>query len=87
VLLGSDEPVYREQESGATVLRTAPSHLRFGHFEYFAWSGQGEKIPALIDYALRYHFPTDRWRRAVCRSGAPHRALIAKWQAAASATG
>jgi uncharacterized protein YdiU (UPF0061 family) len=84
VLLGSDEPVYREQvESGATVLRTAPSHLRFGHFEYFAWSGQGEKIPALIDYARCYHFPeltdgAELFAEVVRRTAR----LIAKWQAA-----
>lgn len=84
VLVGSDEPVYREQtESGATVLRTAPSHLRFGHVEYFAWSGQGEKIPALIDYLLRHHFPeldsgAELFAEVVRRTAR----LIAKWQAA-----
>lgn len=84
VLVGSDEPVYREQvESGATVLRTARSHLRFGHFEYFAWSGQGEKIPALIDYLLRHHFPelesgAELFAEVVRRTAR----LIAKWQAA-----
>ncbi|MFC5704751.1 protein adenylyltransferase SelO [Aeromonas eucrenophila] len=84
VLVGSDEPIYREQtESGATVLRTAPSHLRFGHVEYFAWSGQGEKIPALIDYLLRHHFPelndgAELFTEVVRRTAR----LIAKWQAA-----
>ena len=84
VLVGSDEPIYREQtESGATVLRTAPSHLRFGHFEYFAWSGQGEKIPQLIDYLLRHHFPelsngAELFAEVVRRTAR----LIAKWQAA-----
>ncbi|MGY3894037.1 protein adenylyltransferase SelO [Aeromonas enterica] len=84
VLVGSSEPVYREQvETGATVLRTAPSHLRFGHIEYFAWSGQGEKIPALIDYLLRHHFPelsngAELFAEVVRRTAR----LIAKWQAA-----
>ena len=84
VLVGSREPVYREQvEMGATVLRTAPSHLRFGHIEYFAWSGQGEKIPPLIDYLLRHHFPTlesgaELFAEVVRRTAR----LIAKWQAA-----
>ncbi|WP_310598396.1 protein adenylyltransferase SelO, partial [Aeromonas aquatica] len=84
VLVGSDEPIYREQvEAGATVLRTAPSHLRFGHVEYFAWSGQGEKIPALIDYLLRHHFPelndgAELFTEVVRRTAR----LIAKWQAA-----
>ncbi|WP_420939380.1 protein adenylyltransferase SelO [Aeromonas veronii] len=84
VLVGSQEPVYREQvETGATVLRTAPSHLRFGHIEYFAWSGQGERIPPLIDYLLRHHFPelesgAELFAEAVRRTAR----LIAKWQAA-----
>ncbi|HHQ4570775.1 TPA: protein adenylyltransferase SelO [Aeromonas veronii] len=84
VLVGSQEPVYREQvETGATVLRTAPSHLRFGHIEYFAWSGQGEKIPQLIDYLLRHHFPeqengAELFAEVVRRTAR----LIAKWQAA-----
>lgn len=84
VLVGSSEPVYREQlEMGATVLRTAPSHLRFGHIEYFAWSGQGEKIPPLIDYLLRHHFPelengAELFAEVVRRTAR----LIAKWQAA-----
>ncbi|MFB2701228.1 protein adenylyltransferase SelO [Aeromonas veronii] len=84
VLVGSQEPVYREQvETGATVLRTAPSHLRFGHIEYFAWSGQGEKIPPLIDYLLRHHFPelesgVELFAEVVRRTAR----LIAKWQAA-----
>ncbi|TNI80244.1 protein adenylyltransferase SelO [Aeromonas sobria] len=84
VLVGSQEPVYREQvETGATVLRTAPSHLRFGHLEYFAWSGQGEKIPPLIDYLLRHHFPelesgAELFAEVVRRTAR----LIAKWQAA-----
>ncbi|MGL6419709.1 MULTISPECIES: protein adenylyltransferase SelO [unclassified Aeromonas] len=84
VLVGSSEPVYREQvETGATVLRTAPSHLRFGHIEYFAWSGQGEKIPPLIEYLLRHHFPelengAELFAEVVRRTAR----LIAKWQAA-----
>ncbi|PJG59895.1 protein adenylyltransferase SelO [Aeromonas cavernicola] len=84
VLVASQEPVYREQvETGATVLRTAPSHLRFGHIEYFAWSGQGEKIPLLLDYLLRHHFPelnngAELFTEVVRRTAR----LIAKWQAA-----
>jgi len=84
VLVGSQEPVYREQvETGATVLRTALSHLRFGHIEYFAWSGQGEKIPHLIDYLLRHYFPelesgAELFAEVVRRTAR----LIAKWQAA-----
>ncbi|ORA01318.1 protein adenylyltransferase SelO family protein, partial [Mycobacterium arosiense] len=35
-VIGSSTPVWREKkESAATLLRLAPSHVRFGHFEYF----------------------------------------------------
>ena len=52
-LVGSKEPVYREQvEPGAGLLRAAHSHLRFGHFEYFYYSGKTEHIPALLNYLI-----------------------------------
>ena len=39
-VIGSAEPVYREQvEPGAMVLRLSPSHVRFGSFEYFFYTG------------------------------------------------
>ena len=35
-IVGSDQPVYREQiETAAVLARLAPSHVRFGSFEYF----------------------------------------------------
>ena len=35
-LVGSDGKVYREQvETGATIVRMAPSHVRFRSFEIF----------------------------------------------------
>src|SRR5690606_32018802 len=35
-VVGSSSPVWRErQETAAMLLRLAPSHVRFGHFEYF----------------------------------------------------
>lgn len=83
VLVGSDEPVQRETiEPGATLLRTAPSHLRFGHIEYFAWSGQGDRIPALLDYLSRHHFDGinsgELFHEVVRRTAL----LIARWQVA-----
>ncbi|MDO2949515.1 protein adenylyltransferase SelO [Aeromonas simiae] len=83
VLVGSNEAVQRETlEPGATVLRAAPSHLRFGHIEYFAWSGQGERIPALLDYLRVHHFDgldnADLFAEVVRRTAL----LIARWQAA-----
>ena len=35
LMLGSNEPVFRETtETGAMLVRTAKTHIRFGHFEY-----------------------------------------------------
>ncbi len=57
-LIGSSEPVRRETiETAATLLRVAKSHIRFGHFEWFAFSRQPEKLSQLIAYTIRHHFP------------------------------
>lgn len=69
----SDTPVWRERrESGASLIRLAQSHLRFGHFEYFYYTRQHEALKTLLDYALEQHFPD-------CRDSAvPHAALFAE---------
>lgn len=57
-VIGSDTPVWREtQERGATVPRLAPSHVRFGHFEYFYYTKQPEQQKILADHVLALHFP------------------------------
>ena len=65
-LISSNEPVYREQqEKAAMLIRTAPSHLRFGHFEYFYHDREPgvaadiatPKLQLLMDYTLAHHFP------------------------------
>lgn len=85
-LVGSNEPVYREQtESGAGLLRTAPSHLRFGHFEYFYYRKQPEHILTLLDYLIDTQWPeltkdaagyVALFARVVEKTAE----LIAKWQ-------
>jgi len=86
-LLTTDEPVYREkQERAAMLIRTAPSHLRFGHFEYYHHNNEPEKLDALFAYAFKHHFPQ------ALKADNPHLAMlqevtsatakmIAKWQA------
>ncbi|MGY4531541.1 uncharacterized protein YdiU (UPF0061 family) [Pseudomonas sp. TE3786] len=55
---GSTTPVWREtKESAAMVLRLAPSHVRFGHFEYFYYTKQEEQLKTLGEHVLRCHFP------------------------------
>jgi len=57
-LVGSCERVYRESvEPGASLLRITQSHVRFGHFEWFAFSEQPKQLQALVDYVIRHHYP------------------------------
>lgn len=87
---GSDEPVFREQaESAAVLSRIAPSHLRFGTFEYFHHAGDREALRELADATIERFF-----RAAAREEGVPRYAaflhevavrtarLIAHWQAA-----
>src|SRR5512145_3541825 len=52
-IVGSDDKVYREQiETGATLLRMASSHIRFGTFEIFYYRRQHEHLKVLADYVI-----------------------------------
>ena len=47
---GSDAQVRREEiETAAVVTRTAPSFIRFGHFEHFSYNNQHVELKALAD--------------------------------------
>lgn len=86
-VIGSDTPVWREkQERAAMVLRMAPSHIRFGHFEYFYYTKKPEQQKQLGEHLLAMHFPEcleqpepylAMFREIVERNAE----LIAKWQA------
>lgn len=85
-IVGSDEEVYRESiESGAMLLRMAPSHVRFGSFESFYYRNQHDALRTLADYVIEHHYPEfterpDRYLslyREVVLSTAR---LIAQWQ-------
>ncbi len=86
-VIGSDTPVWREkQERGAMVLRLAPSHIRFGHFEYFYYTRKPEQQKQLGEHVLALHFPEcleqpepylAMFREIVERNAE----LIARWQA------
>ena len=57
-LVGSDSPVYREQpETAATVLRMAPSFVRFGSFEVFYYRQQPQHLKTLADYVIQHDYP------------------------------
>ena len=46
-----------EAEQGAVVCRVAPSFIRFGNFEIFAWRRDPDTMRALVDYTITHHFP------------------------------
>ncbi|MCB9548009.1 MAG: YdiU family protein [Myxococcales bacterium] len=64
-LVGTGDAVVRDllysgdprPEPGAVVCRVAPSFLRFGHFELFAWRQDAANLTRLADHALARHFP------------------------------
>ncbi len=68
---GSDDKVRREEiETAAVVTRTAPSFIRFGHFEHFSYNDQHEELKILADYVIDHFYPA-------CRDAAqPYAALL-----------
>ena len=92
-MTGSDEEVYREQiETGAMLLRMAPSHIRFGSFEYLYYEERHEDLRTLADYTLAQYFPdlldTENPYLALLDSAiASTAALIARWQSVGFAHG
>jgi uncharacterized protein YdiU (UPF0061 family) len=94
-IAGSDELVFREApETAAVLTRIAPSHLRFGTFEYFHYRGQEDAVRALAGYAIDGFYPHlaalaegDRYpsflREVVERTAR----LIAQWQGVGFAHG
>ncbi|WP_120510892.1 protein adenylyltransferase SelO [Photobacterium salinisoli] len=92
-VLASDTPVYREKvEPGATLIRVAESHLRFGHFEYLFYTQQHAELKLLADYLIRHHF-ADLLPHATPYAAMFQRivdltaTLIADWQAVGFAHG
>lgn len=58
---GSDAVVRREElETAAVVTRTAPSFIRFGHFEHFSYNDQHEQLKTLADYVIDHFYPACR---------------------------
>ncbi|MDN3715737.1 YdiU family protein [Vibrio breoganii] len=84
---GASTPVRREEiESAATLLRIAPSHVRFGHFEYLFYSGQHSEIKALADYIILWHMPElkdseDKYAAFFQQVTKRTASMIAHWQA------
>jgi len=92
-LVGSEDKVYREQiETGAMLVRMAPSHVRFGTFEVFYYRKQHEHLRVLTDYVIDQHYghltrATDRYARFFTEVVERTARLIARWQAVGWAHG
>ncbi len=79
-----DLTVYREQpEAGAMLLRTAGTHIRFGHFEYCYHRGKADDLRQLIRYVTDTQWPdlkerpvAEFFQRVVDRTAR----MIALWQ-------
>ena len=70
-IAGSDAKVRREEiETAAVVARTAPSFIRFGHFEHFSYNDQLPQLKILADTVIDHFYPA-------CRGEAnPYAALL-----------
>jgi uncharacterized protein YdiU (UPF0061 family) len=89
---GSDYPVLREQlETAAVLTRTAPSFIRFGHFEHFSHNGQYEELKELADYVIDHFYPecrqaaqshTNPYVSLLAAVSQRTAELLARWQAA-----
>ncbi len=92
-VVGTDLEVYRESvETGALVVRMAPSHVRFGSFEVFASRGQTDEVKILADYVIDQHYAhlgdaENRYARFFREVVARTARLVAQWQAVGFAHG
>ena len=92
-IVGSDDKIYREQvESGATLVRMAPSHVRFGTFEVFYYRKQHDLLKVLADFVITGYFThlqgaTDKYARFFTEVVERTAKLIARWQAVGWAHG
>jgi len=92
-VVGSNATVMREEpETAAVLVRLAPTHVRFGSFEYFAARRRTEEVRQLAEWVITGFFPhlarrEDRhaaWLREVTERTAR---LMAMWMAAGWAHG
>lgn len=92
-MAAGDEPVLRERvERAATVIRLAPSFVRFGSFEIFHYRKQPERVRVLADYVIdRFYADAgsgdDRYARFFAAVVERTAALMAHWQAVGFAHG
>jgi hypothetical protein len=92
-MAAGDEPVLRERvERAATLIRMAPTFVRFGSFEIFHYRKQHAEIKTLADYVIDRFYPEcgdgdDRYARFFATVVERTAALMAHWQAVGFAHG
>ncbi len=92
-IIGSEAPVQRERvETAATLVRLAPSHVRFGSFEMFAHIRRPELVRELAEHVIASHFGDwvgvpDRFARLLREAVVRTARLVAAWQAVGFAHG
>ncbi|MBC8287972.1 MAG: YdiU family protein [Nitrospinae bacterium] len=86
-VIGIRELIYRQRpELAAVLVRIADSHIRFGSFEFFHYTGQEKNVERLLEFSIRNYYPdiveeSDRYRIFFQRTLQRTAKLIAKWQA------
>lgn len=86
-ITGSAQPVMREDEETAAVMtRLAQTHLRFGHFEFFYYRKEPDRLAPLAEHVIDEYFPEfsgaadryARWLDEVMRRTAQ---MVSQWMA------
>ena len=92
VIAGEDEIMRETVEPSAVVCRVAPTHLRFGNFEWFYYQNDHANLKKLADYVIEQHFTEHKnktekyalfFQSVVQRTAR----LMAQWQAVGFAHG
>ena len=86
-VIGIRELIYRQKpELAAILVRVGDSHIRFGSFEFFHYTGQNKNVQRLVEFSIQSYHPDianepDRYRIFFQRTIQRTAKLIAKWQA------
>lgn len=92
-ITASQDPVARETiETAAMVTRTAHTHIRFGHFEYFHTQRQFDQVKQLADHVIAQFLPEtmgqdNRYCELLRYTVKQTARMIAKWQSVGFAHG
>jgi uncharacterized protein YdiU (UPF0061 family) len=95
-IAGSDAPVFRETpETAAVLTRVAPTHMRFGTFEYFHHTQDFDAVRTLANYAIDRFYPhltaiaddSERYASFLAEIVERTARTIARWQAVGFAHG